>query len=134
VYSTSLPPAAAAAAREALRIAQAEPWRRERARRLGDRARDGLVAAGFTVVASTGPIVPVILGDPDRTLIFSDQLRERGLLVPAIRPPTVPKGTSRLRVSVSAAHTDEEVNALVEAMIAYSPGIRSVQAPDDAPG
>jgi 8-amino-7-oxononanoate synthase len=138
VYSTSLPPAAAAAAREALGIAQAEPWRRERARRLGDRVRSGLVPAESpsgnpdrvagasqappqpamtpSLSSTSGPIIPVLIGEPARTLALSDCLRERGFLVPAIRPPTVPKGTSRLRVSVSAAHTDEEVAALIQAM------------------
>ncbi len=120
VYSTALPPAAAAAAREALRLVQEEPWRRQHARRLGDQVRAGLVAAGFTVCAATGPIVPVVLGDPARALDVASQLRERGFLVPAIRPPTVPKGTSRLRISVSAAHTEDEIAALVAAVVAAS--------------
>jgi 7-keto-8-aminopelargonate synthetase-like enzyme len=62
------------------------------------------------------PIVPVILGDEQAALDASAQLAERGLLVPAIRPPTVPVGTSRLRVALSAAHTDDEVTALIDAL------------------
>lgn len=116
IYSTALPPAAAAAAMEALAISQAEPWRRVHVRALGERMRDALTGAGFTVAPSVGPIVPVVLGDPERALSLADRLRERGFLVPAIRPPTVPEGTSRLRISLSAAHSEEDVEALAQAM------------------
>jgi 8-amino-7-oxononanoate synthase len=64
------------------------------------------------------PIVPVVLGDEGRALAASSELLDRGLLVPAIRPPTVPRGTSRLRVALSAAHTDAQVEALVGALAA----------------
>jgi 8-amino-7-oxononanoate synthase len=116
VYSTATPPAAAAAAREALAIAQAEPWRRGRARALGGTVRRELTAAGFEVGTSSGPIVPVLLGEPGRAVAIADRLRARGLIVPAIRPPTVPAGTSRLRISLTAAHPDDEVAALVAAL------------------
>jgi 8-amino-7-oxononanoate synthase len=116
IYSTALPPAAAAAALESLAISQAEPWRRERASELGDRVRRSLSASGLELTPSAGPIVPVVLGDPERALTVAGRLRERGILVPAIRPPTVPQGTSRLRVSLSAAHTDQDVESLVQAL------------------
>ena len=116
IYSTSLPPAAASAARAALAIAQAEPWRRDRVRALGETLRDALRQAGFDVGRSASPIVPVLLGEPERAVVLAERLRERGLNVPAIRPPTVPSGASRLRISLSAAHRDEDVAALVSAL------------------
>jgi 8-amino-7-oxononanoate synthase len=116
IYSTALPPAAAAAAREALAIAQAEPWRRERVRALGSALCQSLADAGFRVRPTTGPIVPVLLGTPERASALADGLRAQGIFVPAIRPPTVPEGTSRLRISLSATHTDDEIAALVGAL------------------
>jgi 8-amino-7-oxononanoate synthase len=116
IYSTALPPAAAAAAREALAISRAEPWRRERARMLGDRLRSGLSNAGVEIVSSTGPIVPVMVGEPERALALAGCLRERGFLAPAIRPPTVPRGTSRIRLTATAATKEDEVDSLVRAI------------------
>jgi 8-amino-7-oxononanoate synthase len=116
IYSTGLPPAAAAAAREALAISRAEPWRRERARGLAARLRGALSAAGLAIGPSAGPIVPALLGDPGRAMTLADRLRQRGYLVAAIRPPTVPKGTSRLRISVTAAHAEEDVEGVVRAL------------------
>jgi 7-keto-8-aminopelargonate synthetase-like enzyme len=117
IYSTALPPAAAAAAREALAIACAEPWRRERVFRLGDRLRSQLVAAGVELSPSTGPIVPVVIGPADEAVRAAEALRAAGLFVPAIRPPTVPDGTARLRVSLTAGHTEEDVDQLVRTLI-----------------
>jgi 8-amino-7-oxononanoate synthase len=116
IYSTALPPAAAAAADEGLKIARSEPWRRERAWALGDRLRGSLREAGLQVVDSSGPIVPVILGEPGAALAESARLRELGFLVPAIRPPTVPAGTSRLRLSLSAAHQEADLEGLMDAL------------------
>jgi 8-amino-7-oxononanoate synthase len=122
IYSTALPPAAAAAAREALAIAQAEPWRRERVFALAARLREALGAAGHTLGLSEGPILPVMVGDPGRAVTLSKTLEARGLYVPAIRPPTVPEGTSRLRVSLSAAHTDDDLDALIAGLAEATPG------------
>jgi 8-amino-7-oxononanoate synthase len=115
IFSTAAPPAAVAAAREALRISIDEPWRRARVRALGGRLRAGLIEAGYSVSPATGPIVPVLLGDPAVVVETSRRLQELGFLVPAIRPPTVPDGTSRLRICASAAHTDEQVEGLLMA-------------------
>ena len=104
VFSTALPPAVAAMGLEGMRIAAAEPARRERAVALARR------------LGGTSPIVPVVLGDPAEAVRASERLFERGFWVPAVRPPTVPEGTARLRVSLSAAHTDAEVDALAEAL------------------
>jgi 8-amino-7-oxononanoate synthase len=116
IYSTGLPPAAAASAREALRLVEAEPWRRERVRSLGETLRHSLTADGYEVPPVSGPIVPVLLGCPGRVVALADRLRARGFLVPAIRPPTVPNGGARLRISLSAAHRDEDVADLVAAL------------------
>lgn len=113
IFSTAAPAAACAAAITALAISRAEPWRRERARAIGDRLRGELRASGFDVSASTGPIVPVQVGDPSAAVDLADRLEARGFLVPAIRPPTVPDGTSRLRVVASASHSDADVDALI---------------------
>ncbi|WP_435019364.1 8-amino-7-oxononanoate synthase [Tundrisphaera sp. TA3] len=120
IYSTALPMAAAAAALRALEIVRAEPERRATLRRLSDQARDGLAALGWPRDPGWGPIVPVILGDPGRAVAASAACRERGLLVPAIRPPTVPRGTSRLRASLTAAHRDEEVAALLGVLAKFA--------------
>lgn len=113
IFSTAAPAATVAAAGEALRIVGAEPERRARARALGDRLRTALRELGFSVVAATGPIVPVVVGDPNEAMALSARLAARGFHVPAIRPPTVPEGTARLRVCVSAAHSDADLDALI---------------------
>jgi len=116
VYTTALPPAVAAATRAALRVVQQEPWRRERV--LGHVARFRREAAGLglRLPMSETPIQPVILGSEDAAMAASDSLRKQGLWVPAIRPPTVPKGSSRLRITFSAAHDDDDVERLLEGL------------------
>ena len=117
VFTTASPPALAAGARAAVAIAAAESWRRERVRAVARRLRAGLAAAGFRVPgADDGHIVPVHVGDAARAARAGDALRARGLLVGAIRPPTVAAGAARLRLSASAAHTDADVDAAVSAV------------------
>jgi 8-amino-7-oxononanoate synthase len=116
VYSTALPPAAAAAATQALAIARSEHWRRERVLALGRTLVREIAAAGFAVSPTAGSIISVVLGSPEQAVDLAGRLRQRGLFVPAIRPPTVPAGTSRLRISVSAAHQDDEIAALSAAL------------------
>ena len=116
IYTTALPPAVAAATRAALRVMQDESWRRARVLGL---ARTFAVAArdlGLDVMPSLTPIQPIVLGSESAALAASRALIEQGLWVPAIRPPTVPTGSSRLRVTFSAAHSDQEVARLVEAL------------------
>lgn len=104
IFTTASPPPVAAAALAALRVVRSREGHslRERLRMLIDRLRPG----------HPSPIVPLIIGESDRALELSSALLEKGFLVPAIRPPTVPPGTSRLRVTVSAAHTERQVAAL----------------------
>jgi 8-amino-7-oxononanoate synthase len=109
IYTTALPPAVAAATFAALEVAQRDTWRRERALAHARRVHGVLGLPGTSV----SPIVPIILKDEARALAASRALEERGILVTAIRPPTVPAGTARLRVTLSAAHTDAQVDALI---------------------
>ena len=113
LYSTALPAPVAASARAALAIVRSEPWRRDRVHALAGRLRAGLATAGIDVGPSTGPIVPVRVGEARNALALSDRLLESGFFAPAIRPPTVPTGTARLRVSVTAAHHDADVDGLL---------------------
>jgi 8-amino-7-oxononanoate synthase len=116
IYTTALPPAVAAATRAALAIVQSESWRRERVLAHAARFRHLALRAGLPLGKSFTPIQPVLLGQPEAATVASAALLERGFLVAAIRPPTVPAGTSRLRVTLSAAHEEKDVERLVEAL------------------
>jgi len=116
IYTTALPPAFAEATREALRIVQAEEWRREQLRALVARFRAGVQALGLSLMEAPTSIQPILLGETAHALRWSEALERRGLLVTAIRPPTVPVGSARLRVTLSAAHTEAQVDQLVDAL------------------
>jgi 8-amino-7-oxononanoate synthase len=118
IYTTALPPAVAEAVRAALRVAQDEPWRCERLRVLIARFRRGAEQIGLALAASHTPIQPLILGESNAALAASQALRARGMLVPAIRPPTVPQGAARLRITLSAAHDETEVDRLLDGLAA----------------
>jgi 8-amino-7-oxononanoate synthase len=117
VFTTALPPSAVAAARAAIDLCKREPERaaglRQRARDLGLRLRD----AGLDVPNVDSQILPVMLGDPRRAAAVAERLLERGFYLAAIRPPTVPQGTSRLRLSLMATHTESEIAQLAEALV-----------------
>lgn len=118
IFTTGSPPAMAAATLEALRIAQVEGWRRDAVRERSRRLRTRLVAAGFEVTGpEDGHVIPLVIGDPVRTMATVADLRRRGFLVGGVRPPTVPAGTSRLRISMSAVHPVELVDALAATLI-----------------
>ena len=112
IYTTALPQAVAAATRASLRIAQQESWRRQRVRTLTERFRRGAIEAGVPLGASDTPIQPVLLGTATAVLQAQSALMEAGFWAVAIRPPTVPRGTARLRVTLSAAHTEMQVDSL----------------------
>lgn len=117
MFSTALPPSACAAASASIEISETEPWRRQRLRDLGIKLREQFAAAGIeTPHGLTGPIVPVILKSPDRVIEVARELEARGHLVASIRPPTVPRDTSRLRISLSAGHTNEDLQGLTQAL------------------
>jgi 8-amino-7-oxononanoate synthase len=116
IYTTAPPASVAAAARAALRIARDEPWRRERLQRLIKRLRTAAEALALPLSPSSSPIQPLMVGDSARALSLSAQLQQAGFWVCAIRPPTVPVGSARLRITVSAAHTDSDIDALAETL------------------
>ena len=122
IYTTALPPAVAEATRASLKIVRAEPWRRTQLHALVARFRRGVQSIGFALGASATPIQPLILGAAPVALDASRRLREAGILVPAIRPPTVPEGGARLRITFSAAHTEAQVDRLLEALAALPRG------------
>ncbi len=127
IYTTALPPAVAAATRAALRVMQDEPWRRERVLENTARFRRGAAGIGVRLMPSTTPIQPVVLGSEAAALAASAALLEAGLWVPAIRPPTVPVGSARLRITFSAAHRADDVDRLLCALstlphLALEPG------------
>jgi 8-amino-7-oxononanoate synthase len=121
IYTTALPAPVAAATLAALRVAAAESWRRTRVLALARRFRSLAQAAGLPLAPSETPIQPLLLGGADAAVEASVRLLERGYFVAAIRPPTVPAGSSRLRVALSAAHRDADVEGLVEALAACIP-------------
>ncbi|HLL90537.1 MAG TPA: aminotransferase class I/II-fold pyridoxal phosphate-dependent enzyme [Tepidisphaeraceae bacterium] len=115
VYSTNVPPMIAAGAEAAVAVMAAEPQRQHRVRALATRVRATLAARGVAVQPGPvdSPIIPVLLETESAALAAADSLLRSGLFVVAVRPPTVPKGTSRLRITVSAAHSDAEVERLL---------------------
>jgi 8-amino-7-oxononanoate synthase len=116
IYTTATPPLLAAALLASLEIIKTECWRRERLQRLIAALRDGLRLQRWQLAQSATPIQPLVIGGNVEAVQASEHLLQRGILVPAIRPPTVPKGSARLRISLSAAHTDEDVARLVDAV------------------
>ncbi len=116
IYTTALPPALAEATRVALRLARTESWRRDRLAALIGRFRAGAGQLGLPLLASDMPIQPLIAGSSARALAWSAHLEDRGLLVPAVRPPTVPQGTARLRIVLTAAHGEGDVDRLLDAL------------------
>ena len=120
IFTTAMPSALAVATLASLEIARAEPWRREHVAGLVERFRAGATSLGFALMDSASPIQPLIVGDPGRAMALSTALEQRGLLIGAIRPPTVPEGTARLRVTLTAAHRADDVDRLLEALATLS--------------
>ena len=116
IYTTAQPPAIAAGASTAIRIIQNEPTRRERLRTNRDVLHAALTGLGFQLTDTQSPILPVIVKSPERALEMSQALYEAGVYVPAIRPPTVPKHSSRLRLTVSSEHTEEQLETVVRGL------------------
>ena len=116
IFSTAMLPAQAAAAERALRISAEEPDRRERVRKNIELLNEALLAAGASIVPNGTHIVPVVIGDDARVVRIGRDLARRGFLVGAVRPPTVPVGGARLRITVSAAHTADHIAKLGDAL------------------
>jgi 8-amino-7-oxononanoate synthase len=112
IFSTAIPPAIAAAVEAGISVMRDEPYRQQRVRELAKRVRSRVLNQ-----AGDSPIIPIILGEESAALQAAERLMQQGLLTVAVRPPTVPKGTSRLRVTVSCDHTDEEVEQLIAGLM-----------------
>jgi len=121
IYTTAAPAALAEAARAALKLVQDESWRRDHLNNLIARFRSGAAELGLTLMESDTAIQPLLVGDADRALALSQKLKECGVLVAAIRPPTVPVGSARLRITLTAAHTEQQVDRLLAALTAVKP-------------
>jgi 7-keto-8-aminopelargonate synthetase-like enzyme len=124
IYSTALPPSNIAAASCALEIVKTDHSLRKRLQSNVARLRNGLHESGLTVLPGESPIVPLIIGDSSTAMAISWRLEEAGFWVPAIRPPTVPVGTSRLRITVSALHTEAQISEFVDA-VAKATGVQT---------
>jgi 8-amino-7-oxononanoate synthase len=122
VFSTAMPSAAAAAGLAALEVVEAEPDRREGLLARAAALRDALQQQGWNTGGSASQIIPIVVGQPERAVELSRHLKDRGLYVPAIRPPTVPEGEACLRVSLTSAHTPEVIDRLVRALEESTPG------------
>ena len=116
IYTTALPPAVAAATLVSLKLVEQDSWRREHLVQLITMFRRGAQARGLSLMTSQSPIQPVLVGSSAEALAMSEALKVQGVLVTAIRPPTVPAGTARLRVTLSAAHSSDQVEQLLDAL------------------
>jgi len=115
IFTTALPPSIMAMAIAAIDLVQREPERREMLWRNCRALKQGLHGLGFSLAESQSPILPLIIGDADKCMQFSERLLEKGVFVQGIRPPTVPPGTSRLRGTLMATHTCEHIDRAIEA-------------------
>jgi 8-amino-7-oxononanoate synthase len=118
IYSTSIPPSTCAGIEEAIAVMRDEPQRQQRVRAHSKAFRDALAAKGIEMAKGDSPIVPIILGSESAALERSRRLLEKGFVVAAVRPPTVPRGTSRLRVTLSCEHSEKEIGELTSALLA----------------
>ncbi|MGI0119151.1 8-amino-7-oxononanoate synthase [Zooshikella sp. RANM57] len=125
IYTTALPPALAAASLTSLKLLQEESWRRTHLQQLITFFRHEVSQQGWQLLPSCTPIQPVLVGDADQSVQISHELQKRGFWVTAIRSPTVPKGTARLRITFSAQHTMDQVEQLVDALA----NIKGLQEP-----
>ncbi len=116
IYTTAMPPAIAAATRQSLKLLEAENWRRDYLQQLIQRFRQGVIEQGWQLMASQTAIQPILLGEESKALALSQALAERGFWVTAIRPPTVPVGQSRLRVTLTASHSEADIDCLLNTL------------------
>jgi glycine C-acetyltransferase/8-amino-7-oxononanoate synthase len=115
IFTTAPPPSSAAAATAALRVLQREPERRARLWANRERLYSGLMQLGFRLSASVSPIMPILVGNADTALAFAEHLLAEGVYAPAIRPPTVPDATSRIRVTVTSEHNTNHIDQALTA-------------------
>ena len=123
IFTTAPPPGSMAAAQAALSVLQREPDRRVRLWSNRERVKTGLQRLGFHLTPTVSPILPILIGDAAKAVSFAEQLLLHGVYAPAIRPPTVPEATSRIRVTVSSEHSHEQID---EALLAFAKAGRAV--------
>ncbi len=116
IYTTAMPAAIAMATLKSIDLIESESWRRDHLQKLIARFRSGATQLGLSLVDSHTPIQPIIIGGAAEAIAISNRLKELGIYVTAIRLPTVPKGTARLRVTFSANHTDADIDKLLSAL------------------
>jgi 8-amino-7-oxononanoate synthase len=116
IYTTAMPPAIAAATRQSLKLLEAENWRRDYLQQLIQRFRQGVIEQGWQLMNSQTAIQPILLGEESKALALSQALAARGFWVTAIRPPTVPVGQSRLRVTLTASHSEADIDCLLNTL------------------
>ncbi len=116
IYTTATPPAVAEATLASLKLVRSEEWRREHLRVLIQRFRTGAEQLGLALMASPTPIQPLLVGESSTAVAMSRALETRGILISAIRPPTVPEGSARLRITFSAQHTEQHVDRLLDTL------------------
>ena len=109
IYTTAPPPAVAVATQASLKLVKSEQWRRDKLNQLIKRFRQGAEQIGLNLLASSTPIQPILVGSDEKLLNINNNLIEQGFMVGAIRPPTVPEGTGRLRVTLCANHSEQQV-------------------------
>lgn len=117
IFTTAQPPALAAAVLASLQLIADEPWRRQRLQQHVRRVRERLADVNFQLMSSRTPIQPIIIGKNEQAMLLAARLKERGYWVPAIRPPTVPEGTARLRITLTAAHTADQLEGLLDCVV-----------------
>jgi 7-keto-8-aminopelargonate synthetase-like enzyme len=115
IYTTALNPASCAAAQKALEIIEREPQQIKQLRGITQQLAQGLQELGYDAILQPSPIIPVIIGEAQDALNLSEQLLERGIWCPAIRPPTVPAGKSRLRLTANLSLTEEDITKVLSA-------------------
>ncbi|WP_159880274.1 8-amino-7-oxononanoate synthase [Aquitalea denitrificans] len=118
IFTTAQPPALAAAVLASLQLIAGEPWRRQRLQQHVRCLRERLADVNFQLMPSRTPIQPIIIGRNEQAMLLAARLKECGYWVPAIRPPTVPEGTARLRLTLTAAHTQDQLEGLLDSVVA----------------
>jgi 8-amino-7-oxononanoate synthase len=116
IYTTAPPPAVAVATSKSLELVKNDQWRRDKLNQLISRFRHGAEQIGLRLMNSNTAIQPVLMASDTELLETNKKLLESGFMVGAIRPPTVPKGTGRLRITISASHSEQQVDALLDAL------------------
>jgi 8-amino-7-oxononanoate synthase len=133
LYSTALPPALASASLAAVNLARRDQWRRDKLHDAILRFREGAAARGLALMPSDTAIQPLPCGDDARAVALAQAVEARGYWVAAIRPPTVPDGGARLRITLSATHTDADIDGLLDALLLATDAVGTGSVAHDLP-